>query len=320
MRTLVAVQTVRHARADQFLNPDATDGVRVKVALLFNPRAGQGASLGALRHLLVRAGHELVRVIDRKDDAARLAEPPVELAVAAGGDGTIAAAAKALAGSTVPLAILPVGTANNIGFTLGLSATAERLVSGWESARLQPFDLGVIGCNGSTRRFVEGIGGGLVESCMREIRTQPVPSDDPPRQLVPALRRYADALRRLEPRPWVFFVDGERRTGDFLLVEVLNASAVGPNLELAPGSNTCDGLLTVVTAREEHRSRLAEYIDDRLSGRTSRLELPTESATRVDVSSPRPMHVDGALMDASSTPLTIQVEPGAVTVLVPQPS
>jgi len=32
------------------------------------------------------------------------------------------------------------------------------------------------------------------------------------------------------------------------------------------------------------------------------------------------MHVDDALMDASSTPLTIQVEPGAVTVLVPQPS
>src|SRR6188768_1419798 len=211
MRTLVAVQTVRHARADQFLNPDATDGVRVKVALLFNPRAGQGASLAALRDLLVRAGHELVRVIDGKDEAARLAEPPVELAVAAGGDGTIAAAARALAGSAVPLAILPLGTANNIGFTLGLNLPAEQLISSWESARLRPFDLGIVSCNGDSRRFVEGIGGGLVESCMREIQRQPVPSDEPPRQLVAALRRYADTLRRLEPRPWVFFVDGERR-------------------------------------------------------------------------------------------------------------
>ena len=289
----------------------------MKVALLFNSRAGRGVSLAALRDLLVRAGHELVRVIDGKDEAARLAEPPVQLAVAAGGDGTIAAAARALAGSGVPLAILPLGTANNIGFTLGLNAPAEQLVSGWESARLHSFDLGVVGCNGSARRFVEGMGGGLVESCMREIQRRPVPSDEPPWQLMPALRRYADALRRLETRPWVFFVDGKRRAGDFLLVEVLNASAVGPNLELAPGSNTCDGRLTVVTARAEHRERLIDYIDDRLSGRASRLELPTEPATRVEVSSPHPMHVDDALMDASKTPLTIQVEPGAVSVLVP---
>lgn len=289
----------------------------MKLALLFNPRAGRGTSLAALRDLLVRAGHELVRVIDNRDEAARLAEPPVELAVAAGGDGTIATAAKALAGSAVPLAILPLGTANNIGLTLDLNAPAEQLVSGWESARLQPFDLGVIGCNGSARRFVEGVGGGLVESCMREIRRQPVSSDEPPWQLVPALRRYADALRRLEPQPWVFCVDGERRAGDFLLVEVLNARAVGPNLDLAPDTDPSDGLLTVVTARAEHRDRLAEYIEDRLSGRASRLELPAELATRVEVHSPHPMHVDDALIDASVTPLTIQVEPGAVTVLVP---
>jgi diacylglycerol kinase family enzyme len=134
---------------------------------------------------------------------------------------------------------------------------------------------------------------------------------------VPALRRYADALGRLEPRPWVFFVDGERRAGEFLLVEVLNGSAVGPNLELAPGNDPCDGRLTVVTAGIEHREQIAEYIAGRLGGAAARLALPAESAALVEVNTPHPMHVDDELMDAARTPLTIRVAPGAVTVLLP---
>src|SRR6188508_1016127 len=137
----------------------------MKIAMLFNHGAGHGASLAALRETLTRAGHQIVRVIDSKADAHRLAEPPAELAVAAGGDGTVAAAARALAGTQVPLAVLPIGTANNVAFTLGVEGSDERIAAGWHTARPRPFDLGLLHGAWGSRRFIEGVGGGLVEAC-----------------------------------------------------------------------------------------------------------------------------------------------------------
>jgi len=290
----------------------------MKIAMLFNQRAGRGTSLGALRQMLARAGHEVVRVIEHRDQAAHLADPPAELVVAAGGDGTFAAAARALAGSSIPLALLPIGTANNMAFTLGVDGPEEEIAAGWHTARRQPLDLGTVRGDWGTRRFVEGMGGGLVEACMRTIQKRPVGSDEPPpRQVARALRRYLNTLARLQPRAWKFAVNGAWRSGEFLLVEVLNAAAVGPNLELDPRASTSDGQLTVVTAAEAHRDMLATYLADRLAGRDSLLQLPSEPATQVELVTPHPLHIDDALVDASMMPLSIEVEPAAVTVLMP---
>ena len=289
--------------------------------MLFNHGAGQRASLGALRQTLARAGHELVRVIEDKADVERLANPPAELVVAAGGDGTISAVARALAGTGVPLAILPLGTANNIAFTLGIDGPDDQLAASWHTAQPQPLDLGSLRGDWGTRRFVEGAGGGLVEACMRAIRLRPVPSDEPATwQVVRALRRYTDTLDRLAPLPWVYSVDGSRRTGEFLLVEVLNMRAVGPNLEFAPGADPGDGRLAVVAAGDEHREVVASYLADRLSGRESVLKLPVESATHVEILTPHPLHVDDALLDSSAGPISIDVEASALTVLLPAPT
>jgi diacylglycerol kinase (ATP) len=275
-------------------------------------------SLGSVRATLAREGHELVRVVEDKLDAARLANPPAELVVAAGGDGTVAAAARALAGSSIPLAVLPLGTANNLAFTLGLNGPIERLAASWHDAERRPLDLGTVQGDWGTRRFVEGIGGGLVAVCMASIKQRPVPGDEPaPWQLLRALRRYADTLARLAPAPWSMTLDGSKRQGDYLLVEVMNARAVGPNLELGP-ANPSDGLLTVVTAGDEHRHALATYIAARLDGRECQLALPVETAQHIEVFESGTWHVDDGLADASSHPVTIDIDPAAVTVLVPR--
>ena len=193
----------------------------------------------------------------------------------------------------------------------------NRIAAGWHTARPRPFDLGLLRGDGVNRRFIEGVGGGLVEACMRAFEQRPVPADEPPPwQIVRALRRYSEALARLEPRPWDFLVDGTRRTGDFLLVEVLNGRAVGPNLELAPDANPFDGCLAVVAARAEDREVLACYLADLLGGRDSRLQLPVEPARHVEIVTRHPLHVDDAVIDAWTTgSVSIDVEPGALTVL-----
>jgi diacylglycerol kinase (ATP) len=300
------------------LNPGRYGWDEVKIALLFNHSAGRRVSLGSVRAMLQREGHELVRVIEHKQDAEHLADAPAELVVAAGGDGTVAAAARAVAGRTIPLAVLPVGTANNVALALGLNEPIERLAAGWHSAVRRPLDLGFIQGEWGMRRFVEGAGGGLVEACMTSIKQRPVPGDEPaPWQLVRALRRYADTLERLEPARWSMTIDGTPLSGDYLLVEVLNIRAVGPNLELGPASPT-DGLLTVVTAGDEHREGLAAYLDARLAGRDCRLVLPVATGHRIEIHQSERWHVDDELVGTSSgSPVTIAIEPAAITVLVP---
>ena len=278
--------------------------------------------LASLRELIEREGHELVRVIEHSSDHAQLADPPAELVVAAGGDGTVARAVRAIHGRGVPLAVLPLGTANNIAFTLGLDGPLERLVRSWHDAPARPFDTGVLSGTNGPHPFVEGLGGGLVEACLTSFRRRPLRGGEPPPwQLVRALRRYAQTLARLRPRPWSWTIDGSARTRECLLLEVMNIRAVGPNLELAPAASPSDGLLTVVTAHEADRPALSAYIADRLAGRDARIELPFESARCVDILDPELLHVDDTLVHVPpGSTASIRIQAAGVTVLAPPPA
>ena len=292
---------------------------RMRIALIHNQASGRRVALTSLRALIEREGHELVRVIEHSGDSSGVAEPPAELVVAAGGDGTVADAIRATAGADVPLAVLPLGTANNIAFALGVGGPIEDLTRSWHTAKARPFDIGLLQGAGLDKRFVEGVGGGLVEACMTSIRRRPMRGGEPPPwQLVRALKRYAQTLRRLRPRRCTLRLDGEARDGDFLLVEILNTRSVGPNLDFAPHADPSDGHFTVVTAREADRGALAAYIDDRLAGREGRLVLPSERVRCVDVLDADVLHVDDELVRVTpGSAVSIRVQAAAVNVLVP---
>jgi diacylglycerol kinase family enzyme len=76
------------------------------------------------------------------------------LVFAAGGDGTVRACAEALAGTDVPLAIVPLGTANLTARALGLPTQADRAVDVGFGGRDRRIDLGRL-----TRIDEAGIGG-----------------------------------------------------------------------------------------------------------------------------------------------------------------
>src|SRR5262245_15613615 len=86
----------------------------VKIALLYNANAGDGLSPDHVRRALEKGGHEIVQVLRETPELVRLRRDAIDVLVVAGGDGTVAQAAGALVGGHVPMAILPLGTANNI--------------------------------------------------------------------------------------------------------------------------------------------------------------------------------------------------------------
>jgi diacylglycerol kinase (ATP) len=289
----------------------------MRVALFHNQKAGDNTSLEAIQELIESSGHELVRVFDRESAFGELADDRAELVVAAGGDGTVAAAARLMAGRTMPLAILPLGTANNIAKTLQGDTASEQLIACWDTAGRRRVDLGVVHGHWGERRFLEAVGMGLVPATIVSTAVEPLPDEGASSKMWRAVVRYSEVLSTFAPRRWTLRLDDEERTDDFLLVEVLNTRSVGPNIIFSEDADPSDGYLCVVTAREEHRDELASYFQDRIEGRERRLTLPTEYARHVDIVGRGDTHVDDEVVrSAIPGTVSIHLEGGAVEFLV----
>ncbi len=258
-----------------------------------------------------------MRVFDREAAFGELIDERTELVVAAGGDGTVAAAARLVAGRSIPLALLPLGTANNIAKAVQTEASSEQLVAGWDTATRRRFDLGVVRGPWGERRFLEAVGVGLIPATIASIHTSPFDASDVTSKLARATIRYCHTLSHLEPHRSTLWVDGHELTDDFIVAEVMNTPSVGPNLVLSADADPSDGYLCVVTATEKHRAELAEYLQDRIEGREGHLSLPAVRAREVEIRSPADAHIDDEVV-RSPIPeaMSIRVE-GAIEILVP---
>jgi diacylglycerol kinase (ATP) len=100
--------------------------VSERVAVLVNPAAGRGRAMRTVAQVLRRlrdAGVDARPVIgvdaaDALDRARRAVDGGPRALVAVGGDGTVHLAGNAVAGTDVPLAIVPVGTGNDAARSL----------------------------------------------------------------------------------------------------------------------------------------------------------------------------------------------------------
>lgn len=115
----------------------------MKVALVLNRSSGslmgRPDAAAEIEGKLRAAGFEIGGVLDggSADIVARMeraAALPVDAVITAGGDGTIAAAAQALAGTDIALGALPLGTMNllpkDLGMPLDLDAAIEAMAGG----------------------------------------------------------------------------------------------------------------------------------------------------------------------------------------------
>jgi diacylglycerol kinase family enzyme len=136
----------------------------MRVTLIHNAGAGDDDQPSAkqLSQLIRNAGHALsYRSTDDDDWAAALNES-ADLIAVAGGDGTIGRVARRMAGGGIPLAVLPMGTANNISRTLGLvDLPFEKLIASWHLTRIRKLDVGIAKGPWGRRRFTEGLGVGV---------------------------------------------------------------------------------------------------------------------------------------------------------------
>jgi diacylglycerol kinase (ATP) len=87
------------------------------------------------------------------------------LVFAAGGDGTVRACAQALSGTGIPLAIVPLGTANLTARALGIPSRAERALEAGFGGRDRQIDLARAGGDGIEGGDLLGWEGGRGPNC-----------------------------------------------------------------------------------------------------------------------------------------------------------
>jgi len=290
----------------------------MRVTLLHNRSAGsEDHAEHEIEASIRRAGHEIVDVLSKLDELlAALSQRRPDLIVIAGGDGTVSRAACALAGRHVPLAILPLGTANNTAFSLGVRGSMDALVAGWAHGTRRRFDLATVVEGDELAPFSEVVGWGIFPDVIAE--TEDMSSPDEREETLERDRHlFRASIEQAKPDHYEIEVDGETIAGEYLLVEVVNIPYIGPQLELSPSSNPSDGRFELVLAGESERTTLLELTG---SGTIAEgMRLPTRSATHVTVrTAARRYHRDGKLIELSRRPSewVVTIEAAAVEYLL----
>lgn len=254
----------------------------MRILLTHNPSAGYGGhEQSSLQAAIETAGHS-VKVQSAKQQLADISGAETDLVVVAGGDGAVCSVALQLRGTGVPIAVLPLGTANNIANHLGCTESIADLIQSWIRATPTDIDLGRVRGPVAEQLFIESFGIGLIgtaiaadaaaaaqrqtERAKRASKREGSPGAGPANERVrESLTRLRDSVPTARPIQARLTLDGHIWTGHYLLIEAMNIACIGPRLCLAPGADPTDGMVDVAILnaddRDAFRAHLAALVD-----------------------------------------------------------
>lgn len=286
--------------------------------LIANPAAGGGRGrrrAEAAQAALAGAGVQCqLALTEAPGHAARLARQAVaagcERLVVCGGDGTIREVLPALAGTPIPLGLLPFGTANDLARALGvprrLGPAVQLLLEGHPTA----IDLGKTG----QALFATVAAFGFDAEVSEAMRQGQVPIAGTLGYLYATVRhlyRFAAPRVRLE---------GEFGTieGPVLLVATANTRSYGGGMQIAPAADPADGKFAVCIVKNLPRRTILAVLPRLFWGghvHHPAVRLERTSWLRLHTDTPHLMHADGEPL--AHTPATLEVLPGALQVVLP---
>ena len=289
-----------------------------RALLLVNPRARRGAE-GAeeIAARLRAAGLDLV--VEPSDDPSacpvliRRHAGEVDRVVVAGGDGSINSATQVLVEIGLPLAIIPMGTANNLARTVGVPLDLEGAAAAAAGAHRRPVDLGRV--NG--RWFCTTASIGLSVRITEELSPEVKRRWGPVAYALTALK----VLRQSHPfHADIAWEGGSRHTRTVQIV-VGNGRHYGAALAVAHDATIDDARLDLYSLEVNHwweLLKLAPFL--KWGTHVHRREVEALRAKEFEIRTRRPMpiDVDGEL--GGETPARFEVVPGAIEVFTPEPA
>jgi YegS/Rv2252/BmrU family lipid kinase len=286
------------------------------LALLVHPSSGGGRTKALLpqvadeldkRHVVFRV--EKTRSAEHAVDEALRAADLGEIPVVMSGDGLIGAVGGALAGSEVPLGIIPGGRGNDLARVLEIPEEPAAAVGVLAAGHTRRIDVGEI----NERRFLGVASVGFDSDC-QDIANRT--------KLVRGRWVYAySALRALaawKPARFTLRVGEENLRFTGWSVAAANSGMFGGGMRLAPDASLEDGEFDVVMIGESGKLHYISNLPKVFKGtHVENDEVRIVRARSLELSASRPFAVYADGEHLTDLPASLRVLPRALSVIAP---
>ncbi|HEX7746064.1 MAG TPA: diacylglycerol kinase family protein [Micromonosporaceae bacterium] len=299
---------------------DGSQAGRVgKVAVIAHRKKTLGGGLDELRSTLVGAGiedliwYEVPKSRKAPKKARKALDKGADLIFVWGGDGMVQRCGDALAGSGVPVAILPAGTANLFATNLGIPADLAEAVRIGLHGRRRKLDLGRL--NGEHFAVMAGAGfdGDLIREADRTLKGK-----------LGRLAYVWTGLRQVQDDPvrTKIRVDGaDWFDGEATCVLFGNVGTITGGIPAFDDARPDDGCLEVGVSTANGAVQWARTLGRMAAGRSEEspfVRITRGRKIRVRFGAPTRYELDGGAR-TEVTRLKARVAPGALTVCCPDP-
>ena len=289
----------------------------MKVAVVAHRKKTLGGGLTELRETLARYGitdplwFEVPKSKKAPKAVKRAVKEGAELVFVWGGDGTVQRTLDVLAGTGIPMAVLPAGTGNLFANNLDIPIDLERAVQVGLNGATTSIDVGTI--NGEHFGVMAGVGADalMIEQADGTLKDRLGRGA----YVLTGLRTVTDASVKVRVD-----VDGSKfYSGKAGSVIVGNVGRILGGIETFDDASPRDGVLDVAVVTATSAAQWTRVVGRAVTGKTSKAKyVEMTQARKIDISlkSSRLYQVDGG--DRSKVKsLSIRVKPGALTVRVP---
>ncbi len=293
--------------------------------VLINPSASGGQSPVVMRRRIAAAfaEHDVpFDLMTPKDPAEALeiakaaAQEGVRAVVAAGGDGTVAQALRGTAGTEVPVAIIPLGTGNQLANNFDIPASVDGAVRVAVDGEAEQIDLGRIGDEVFALMAGAGLDAELIAAATPDMK----------KLLGPAAYVLGGLRSAFAPTSSKFHLTVDDRDlevqASMILVANVGQLAVSPlpvDIKVAPRVSFQDGLLDVCIFAARNLSDWAAVLwrvaREQHAG-DDRMLFIQAKRVRIEADPPVAVQIDGEA--AGATPIEAEVMPGAGRIMVPR--
>lgn len=291
------------------------------ILVLLNPHAGGGRALRFEPEIRarIRTDYPGVRFVVTESIQAAHAligdTRPDARIVLVGGDGTVNRMLPALVGGQRELAIVPLGSGNDIARALGLyKLTWQQALAHAMTAPVSRMDVGQVEFADRTVPFLACCTSGFDSAVALRALNGPRWLRGLPRYLLATLRELAAF------RLWSITVhsDGKPlRAGIALFASALNTPTFGSGIPVTPHASIDDGLLDLIVAGRFTRLSTLFMLPKLMIGRhlpDGRIHTSTFSEMQIDAQPAVPLAVDGEYIGEATT-LRVRVQHAALQVV-----
>lgn len=235
------------------------DPLRVKTAVIINPKAGSVGDLAAFLKRIERLKPACRYITQKPGTAKKFAAEAIRQGcnyiIAAGGDGTLNEVVNGMArrAADVRLGLLPLGTGNDFARCLKLPTDLEENIDLLRAGQTRPID--IVRVKSDRARYFINVSAGGFSGLVNEKLTPAIKKTWGPLAYVrsaaaaiPGLRAYRTKIR---------FGPKDASALDLYNVVIANGRYVAGGLPIAPEADPSDGLLDVILIQQRPAAEMA---------------------------------------------------------------